>query len=153
MSAGHGGGATIVGIGTRLDNDCPQCVAFSIISPPAQTENRHFLWLSALHAHTCTKPPYKIDLLWETLRPIKRSGRARTVVWISSAQVNQSAYQGCGTCTASLCCSRGHLSFVYTALSCVNIAVEPENVLYMYSSPRTLAVIIASNVWTIFVSR
>jgi hypothetical protein len=36
-----------------------------------------FWLLSSLHAHT--KPPYKRDLLPETLRPRKRPGRARTV--------------------------------------------------------------------------
>ena len=40
-------------------------------------ENAVFWRLSALRAHT--KTPYKTDLLWETLRPLKRPGRARTV--------------------------------------------------------------------------
>jgi hypothetical protein len=44
---------------------------------PARAGNRRFWLLSALRAHT--KMPYKIDLLWETLRALKHPGRARTV--------------------------------------------------------------------------
>ena len=43
----------------------------------ARVGNRRFGLLSALRSHT--KAPYKIDLLWETLRVLKRPGRARTV--------------------------------------------------------------------------
>jgi hypothetical protein len=45
----------------------------------ARAGNRRFFffWLvSALRAHT--KAPHKTDALWETLRPLKRPGRART---------------------------------------------------------------------------
>jgi hypothetical protein len=38
---------------------------------------RRFLPLCARYAHT--NAPYKIDLLWKTLRPRTRPGRARTV--------------------------------------------------------------------------
>ena len=43
---------------------------------PKHTRARHRrVWLlSALRAHT--KAPYKIDLRWETLRPLARPGRA-----------------------------------------------------------------------------
>jgi hypothetical protein len=42
----------------------------------ARAGNRRFPQLSALYAHT--KAPYKTDLLWETPRPLKRPGWART---------------------------------------------------------------------------
>jgi hypothetical protein len=42
----------------------------------ARAGNRRFWLLSALRAHT--KAPYKTTLLWETLRPHNRFGRART---------------------------------------------------------------------------
>ena len=43
----------------------------------ARAGNRRFSRLSARRAHT--KPPYKPDLTRETLRPLKRPWRARTV--------------------------------------------------------------------------
>jgi hypothetical protein len=45
-------------------------------SRTARARNRRFRPLSALRAHT--KPPYKTDLIWETLKALKRPGRART---------------------------------------------------------------------------
>jgi hypothetical protein len=50
---------------------------FEISSRSARAGNRRFGTSSALRAHT--KAPYKIDLLWKTLRPLKCPGRARTV--------------------------------------------------------------------------
>ena len=49
---------------------------FAVVAAPAQAGNRRFWPLSALRAHT--KAPQKTDLLLETLRPLKRPGRART---------------------------------------------------------------------------
>jgi hypothetical protein len=43
---------------------------------PARAGNRRFWLLSSLHAHTQTA--YKIDLSWETRRPLNRPERART---------------------------------------------------------------------------
>ena len=43
----------------------------------ARAGNRRFWWVSALRAHT--KAPYESELLGETLRPLNRPGRARTV--------------------------------------------------------------------------
>jgi hypothetical protein len=52
----------------------------SITSGPcdatARAGNRRFDPLSALRAHP--KAPYETDLRWETLRALKRAGRART---------------------------------------------------------------------------
>jgi hypothetical protein len=42
----------------------------------ARAGHRRFWPLSALRAHT--KAPYKTDLIWKTLRPLERPGRART---------------------------------------------------------------------------
>jgi hypothetical protein len=50
--------------------------AASSVAPTARAGNRRFGLLSALHAHT--KLPHKTDLLWRTLRPIKRPERAQT---------------------------------------------------------------------------
>ena len=42
----------------------------------ARADNRRFGLLNALRAHT--EEPYKNDVLWRTLGPLKRPGLART---------------------------------------------------------------------------
>jgi hypothetical protein len=49
--------------------------------------NRRFWPLSGPRAHA--KPPWKPDLLWKMLRPLKRPGRARTVA-LPKAATNSS---------------------------------------------------------------
>ena len=43
----------------------------------ARAGNRRVRWLSTLRAHTTA--PYKLDLLWETLRALNRPRQARAV--------------------------------------------------------------------------
>jgi hypothetical protein len=57
--------------------------------PGPETAVRRFRRLSALRAHT--KTPYKISLLWKTIRALNRPGRARTETRWPSSSARKSA--------------------------------------------------------------